>query len=78
MDRGLEGALLSGVYPFARAVGGGDFGMGLFLFHGLLMLLYFVPLFLITACVVCFRRDIPEDEKVQMRLTGGEARSSFS
>lgn len=65
-----QGFFLLGVYPYALSVGEGDLEMGLFLYHGLLMLLYFIPLFIIIACVVCLKRDIPEDEKVWMRLTG--------
>ena len=65
-----QGAFLLGVYPYARSVGAGDCEMGLFLFHGLLMLLYQLPLFIGIACVVSVEQDIPEDEKVWMRLTG--------
>lgn len=65
-----QGAFLLGVYPYARSVGAGDCEMGLFLYHGLLMLFYLVPLFIITAGEASSRRDIPEDEKVWMRLAG--------
>lgn len=65
-----QGAFLLGVYPYALSVGAGDSEMGLFLFHGLLMLFYLVPLFIIIAGEASSRRDIPEDEKVWMRLAG--------
>ena len=65
-------AFLWGVIPFVVPTGDGKlFSNGisyLFIFHAVIIELFLVPVFFISACSLFFMKDIPADEKVWMRL----------